>query len=194
MSNDETIAKLKSEAVLNAGQEEILLAAMTRETLRALLQDCGYRVDIVDDGRGPFLRSATGSFAFDIRPGNAIAGAADRFADFVFVALLSVQGVLPRDLVNRWNVTRRFGRLFLDRSIPAQDFLVLSMDASLAGGVTVQHLRTQIDIWDNLLQQLVPWLRDELGRTAPQIDTAPRSAAEDPAAPMEMAARLDAEA
>lgn len=182
MSNDETIEKLKNGAVQAAsedGRATALIAAMTLESLRDLLQDAGYRVETVNEGRARFLRSATSRFAFDIRPGNGIVGAADHFADIAFVALLAVQGALPLDLVNRWNCTRRFGRLFLDQSIPGQDFLVLSMDVSFVGGVSQRHLRAQIEIWDSLLQQLVPWLREELAKIAPKIDTASRSAVED---------------
>jgi hypothetical protein len=198
MSNDETIEKLKNGAVLNTrapaasgdSRTPALIAGMTLESLRDLLQDSGYRVETVGEGGIRFLRSASSRFAFDIRPGNGIVGAADHFGDIAFVALLAVQGTLPLDLVNRWNCTRRFGRLFLDQSIPGQDFLVLSMDVSFIGGVSQQQLRAQIEIWDSLLQQLVPWLRDELGRIAPKIDTAPRSVADDRAqpAPVEPAA------
>jgi hypothetical protein len=188
MSNDEAIEKLKNGAVLNtratqaaAGETRApaLIAGMTLDSLRDLLQDAGYRVENVNEGNVRFLRSASSRFAFDIRPGNSIVGAADHFADIAFVALLAVQGTLPLDLVNRWNCTRRFGRLFLDQSIPGQDFLVLSLDVSFVGGVSQQQLRAQIEIWDSLLQQLVPWLRDELSKIAPKIDTAPRPTAED---------------
>lgn len=197
MSNDKTVEKLKNEASLNTRDGNgALIARMTLETLRDLLQDAGYRVETVAEGRARFLRSATSRFAFDIRPGNSVVGSADHFADIAFVALLAVQGTLPLDLVNRWNCTRRFGRLFLDQSIPGQDFLVLSMDVSFAGGVTLQQLRAQIEIWDSLLQQLVPWLREELSKIAPKIDTAPRSAAEDRpvSTPVETAAHSVAEA
>lgn len=198
MSNNETIEKLKSGAVQAAsedGRAAALIAAMTLEMLRELLQDAGYRVETVGEGGVRFLRSATSRFAFDIRPGNGIAGSANHFADVAFVALLAVQGALPLDLVNRWNCTRRFSRLFLDQTIPGQDFLVLSMDVSFVGGVSQQHLRTQIEVWDSLLQQLVPWLRDELSKIAPKIDTAPRSAGEDrpQPAPAETAGRSAAE-
>lgn len=154
------------------------LASMTVESLRDLLQDAGYRVETIGEGRARFLRSASNRFAFDIRPGSAIPGTTDRFADVAFVALLAVQGTLPLELINRWNCTRRFGRLFLDQTIPGQDFLVLSMDSSFAGGVSAQQMRVQVEIWDSLLQQFVPWLREELSKVAPKIDAvaAPASA------------------
>lgn len=154
------------------GNEASLVTDMNLDTLRDLIQGAGYRVETVKDGNVTFLRSATNGLAYDIRPGNSFVGAPNRFADVAFVALFSVRGTLPLDLVNRWNRTRRFGRLFLDQPLPGQDFLVFCMDVSVAGGVSSQQLRNQIDLWDGLIQQLVPWLREELGKIAPTIDTA----------------------
>jgi len=64
---------------------------------------------------------------------------------------------LPLDVVNRWNASRRFARLQL-----SPPFLALSLDFSLAGGVTQTYVRAQIEIWDHLMQQLVSFLREEL--------------------------------
>ncbi|MCK9917689.1 YbjN domain-containing protein [Microbacteriaceae bacterium K1510] len=161
---------MSNKEITTGSNAAALLTSMTIESLRDVLQETGYRVETVGEGRARFLRSASNRFAFDIRPGSAIPGAADRFADVAFVALLAVQGTLPLDLINRWNCTRRFGRLFLDQTIPGQDFLVLSMDSSFAGGVSVQQMRVQVEIWDSLLQQFVPWLREELSKIAPKID------------------------
>jgi hypothetical protein len=148
-----------------------IVTSMTLDSLRDLYQTAGYRVETLRDGDLTFLRSATNGLAFDIRPGNGVAGT-DRFADIALVALLAVRGTLPLDLLNRWNRARRFGRLFLEQSPAGQEFLVLCSDVSFAGGVTMLQFRAQIDIWDSLIQQLVPWLREELGRIAPAIDTA----------------------
>jgi hypothetical protein len=146
------------------------LFSLTIETLRDLLQAAGYRVETLTDGQTTFLRSATNGLPFDIRPGNSFAGAPDRFADIAFVVLFAVQGNLPLDLINNWNRARRFGRLFLDTPVPNQTFLVFCQDVSVAGGVTPVHLRGQIEIWDGLLQQFVPWLREEIAKIAPAVD------------------------
>ena len=88
----------------------------------------------------------------------------------MFVALFAVRGAFPLDLLNKWNRTHRFGRLFLDKAGPEQEFLVLSLDMSVAGGVSPTYLRAQVEIWDSLVQQLVPWLREELSKiTTPTI-------------------------
>jgi hypothetical protein len=139
------------------------IAKLTRDSLRELFQLAGYRVETATDpvANIAYLRSATNGLAFDIRPGNRLAGDEQGFIDVALIAVLQVQGELPLDVVNRWNATRRFARLQL-----SQPFLALSMDFSLAGGVTQTHLRAQIEIWDHLVQQLVIFLREELANLA----------------------------
>ncbi len=132
---------------------------LTVTTLREALQQVGYRVEELTDPVSNllYLRSATGGLTFDIRPGNRLADADGSFVDIAFVAVLQVQGDLPPDLVNRWNVTRRFGRLQF-----SPPFMVFSMDVSVAGGVLPTYLRAQIEVWDRLVQDLIAYLRDEL--------------------------------
>ncbi len=50
------------------------------------------------------------------------------------------------------------------------------LDVSVAGGVAPRQLRGQIELWDGLIQQLIPWLREELGKVAPKIETSPAAA------------------
>jgi Putative bacterial sensory transduction regulator len=159
---------------------------VTLDRLREIFQQAGYRVETVTDPVAmiPYLRSATGGLAFDIRPGNRLAGEDRGFADVAFAAVLQIQGDLPLDLVNRWNATRRFARLQL-----SQTFLVFCMDVSVAGGVTPAYFRAQIEIWDRLVQELIAYLRDELqklsvpaGPSAAQDGTQAPKPARDPAA------------
>jgi hypothetical protein len=154
---------------------------LTLDALRAELQQLGYRVEDVTDpiANLPYLRSATGGLAFDIRPGNRLADDAAGFVDAALTAVLQIQGELPLELVNRWNATRRFGRLQV-----SQNFLVFCLDVSVAGGVLPNHLRAQIEIWDRLVQELVGYLRDELrqlsasnGATSPLARQAPDAGA-----------------
>lgn len=136
------------------------LSALTLDELRELLQQSGYRVVSATDPVAdiPYLRSATSGLAFDIRVGNSAAAEAEaRFVDFAFIAVLQVQGELRADTVNGWNATRRFSRLHL-----AGSFLALSMDISIAGGVSRDYLRAQIEIWDRLAQELIAYLREGL--------------------------------
>jgi hypothetical protein len=146
------------------------------ETLRAELQQLGYRVEEVTDpvANVSYLRSATSGLAFDVRPGNRIADNGGDLLDVAFTAVLQIQGELPFDLVNRWNATRRFARLQV-----SGQFLVFCLDVSVAGGVLPNHLRAQIEIWDRLVQELIGYLRDELrqlsasnGRALPAVPQA----------------------
>jgi hypothetical protein len=158
-----------------------LILDLTLDSLREILQQSGYRVETVTDpiANVPYLRSATGGLTFDIRPGNRLvgqnpAGQDQGFVDVAFVAVLQVQGELSLDLVNRWNVTRRFARLQL-----SPPFLALCMDVSVAGGVTPDHLRGHIEIWDRLVQELISHLRDELQQQSVPVGASPRVAQAD---------------
>src|ERR1700761_4223764 len=129
---------------------DALITVLTLEQLREIMQLAGYRVETMTDpvASSEYLRSATSGLAFDVRPGNRLAGNNGSFVDVALIAVLKVQGACPLDIVNRGNAPRRFARLQL--SAP---FLVLTHDVSVAGGVGQNHLRAQIEIWDHLVQQ-----------------------------------------
>lgn len=162
----------------NQPADQEVLPFVTLDALRTMLQNGGFRAETVSDGNISFLRSACNGLDFDLRPGNVfvkepaeINEQPQRFADLVFVVLFAVQGTFPADLLNRWNQTHRFGRLFVDRTNPGREFLVMSLDVSVVGGITAAHLRHQLAIWDSLVRQVVPWLRDELAKNAPAVNT-----------------------
>lgn len=157
---------------------DTVMNSFTLESLRDLIQSVGYRVEIVPNADMPVLRSSTAGFAFDIRPGNRLANEDGGYVDFTFTAWLNVEGELPLDIVNRWNALRRFGRLQL---VPG--FLAMTMDVSLIGGVAPNYVRAQVEIWDHLVQALVPYLREEL-----QKITSDKPADVAPAAPEEVPA------
>ncbi|MCA6108178.1 YbjN domain-containing protein [Bradyrhizobium cenepequi] len=168
------------------------ITKLTLESLRDLFQLAGYRVETLTDPVAglSYLRSATNGLAFDVRPGNRIGGEEQGFLDVALIAVLQVQGELPLEVVNRWNATRRFARLQL-----SPPFLALSLDVSVAGGVTQTNLRAQIEIWDHLVQQLVGYLRDELASLArAKASNAPAAGAvlPTPAAERDRGAETDA--
>ncbi len=124
-----------------------IVKSFTTESLRDLLQRFGYRAEIVaDEVTGAMLlRSATSGMNFDIRPGNRLADHPAQFVDLSFLGLFKIEGELPLGPLNDWNNARRFSRLHL-----AQGFLLLDMDVTVAGGVTPDHLRAHLEIWDQL--------------------------------------------
>ncbi len=157
------------EAAVSADQT--VMTYVTLDALRMLIQDAGFRAETVMDGNIALLRSASNGLGFDIRPGNVFAEKPERLVDVVFVAVFALQGAFPQDILTLWNRTHRFGRLFIDRTIPGREFLVLSLDVSVVGGVTAAYLRHKLLIWDSLMQQLIPWLREHLGKIASTVDT-----------------------
>jgi Putative bacterial sensory transduction regulator len=152
---------------------DTIIARLSLDSLREVLQQAGYRVETVTDpvANVAYLRSATSGLAFEVRPGNPLADGSVGFVDAAFTAVLQVQGELPLEVINRWNATRRFARLQL-----SQPFLVFSLDVSAAGGIASTHLRAQIEIWDHLVQQLIAYLREELPKLAAGNATGPGAA------------------
>ncbi|UFZ03335.1 YbjN domain-containing protein [Bradyrhizobium ontarionense] len=142
---------------------DTIIDRLSLDRLREQFQHAGYRVEALTDPAAnlSYLRSATNGIAFDIRPGNMLPGDEQVFVDVALIAVLHVQGEMPLDLVNRWNATRRFARLQF-----SPPFLALSLDISVAGGVSPTHVRGQIEIWDQLVQQLVSFLREEIAALA----------------------------
>jgi len=164
---------------------------LTIETMREHLLANGFRAEIVADANAgiQFVRSATSGLSFDIRMGNRLATEQLGFADAAFVAVFNILGDFPLDQVNAWNCTRRFGRLQIDTSNPGHKFLVLCMDVVVAGGISRQNFDAQIAIWDGLIQQLIPWLREEAAKARVATDAtagASASANATPAAPGSM--------
>ncbi|TWB96269.1 putative sensory transduction regulator [Bradyrhizobium macuxiense] len=154
------------------------ITRLTIEGLRDSFQSVGYRVETLTDpvANTTYLRSATAGLGFEIRPGNQLVGEEQSFVDATLVTTLQVQGELPLDLVNRWNTTRRFGRLQY-----SQPFLMFCLDVSVAGGVAPNFVRAQIEIWDRLVQELIAYLREELPKLA--VRNGATAAAPQPAAP-----------
>jgi hypothetical protein len=150
---------------------ESIITSFTLESLRDQFQQAGYRVETLIDpvANLQYLRSATAGIGFDVRPGNQLAGDDKRFADAAFVVVLQIAGELPViDLVNRWNAARRFGRLHV-----SQPFLVFSLDISVINGVTPAHVRSQIELWDRLVQDLLPFLRTAIAQATAQDSKTP---------------------
>jgi Putative bacterial sensory transduction regulator len=154
---------------------ETTIQILTLDDIRDVLQQAGYRVEQFADPSGvTLLRSATAGLPFDLRLGAPLAGG-NGYGDITLIAGLQIEGELPLAIVNQWNSMRRFGRLHV-----AQNFLVLAMDVLIFGGVARAHLRGEIEIWDRLLQELVPYLRAELNRPAADGDGQAKALAASP--------------
>lgn len=136
-----------------------LITHVTPQSLTDLLQAAGYRVNQSEQNGIVQLLSASQGIGYAVRFGNP-AVEQGNFVDFTFSCALRVQGDLPQGVAEQWNATRRFARLSLQG-----EFLVMEMDVVVAAGVSNEHLRGNLELWDRLLQEFIVYLRD-LSQTA----------------------------
>lgn len=131
-----------------------LIEHVSPKSLTELLQAAGYRVNETDQNGIVQLLSASQGIGFAVRFGNPTPTAGD-YLDFTFSCALRVQGELPVGLAELWNASRRFARLSVQG-----EFLVMEMDVVVAAGVSADHLRSNLELWDRLLQEFIVYLRE----------------------------------
>jgi len=159
-----------------------LITSVTVPSLTELLQEAGYRVNQSEQNAIVQLLSASQGIGFAVRFGNP-AAESGHYVDFTYSCALRVQGDLPDGLAQLWNASRRFARLALQG-----EFLVMEMDVVVAG-VGESHLRSQLELWDRLLQEFIVYLR-EYSQHAAQIQAQESAAATPAPAPAEEAHAL----
>ncbi|MGX9379078.1 YbjN domain-containing protein [Pseudomonas sp. JQ36] len=131
-----------------------LISHVSPQSLTDVLQAAGYRVNQSEQNGIVQLLSASQGIGYAVRFGNP-AVEQGSYVDFTFSCALRVQGELPQGVAEQWNATRRFARLSLQG-----EFLVMEMDVVLAAGVSNDHLRGNLELWDRLLQEFIVYLRD----------------------------------
>ncbi|CAB1402796.1 FIG00958542: hypothetical protein [Pseudomonas fluorescens] len=131
-----------------------LISHVSPQSLTEVLQAAGYRVNQTEQNDIVQLLSASQGIGYAVRFGNPAAEQGS-YVDFTFSCALRVQGELPPGVAEQWNATRRFARLSLQG-----EFLVMEMDVVLAAGVSNDHLRGNLELWDRLLQEFIVYLRD----------------------------------
>lgn len=131
-----------------------MIHSISVEQLSESLRDAGYRVNPAEQGGVVQLLCASQGIGFAMRFGNP-AQEHGTYLDYSFNCALRIQGELPAGLAEVWNSTRRFARLSRQG-----DFLVLEMDCIVAAGVSTNHLRSQMELWDRLLQEFIVYLRE----------------------------------
>ncbi|KGD96777.1 hypothetical protein JL37_07980 [Achromobacter sp. RTa] len=151
-----------------------LIQIVTADSLTALLQDAGLRVSRSDQNGSVQLLSASQGAGFSVRFGNP-GPKEGEFVDYTFRCALRVQGELPDDLVGSWNVGKRFACL----TVQGGSFLVLEMDVVVAGGVSQDHVRAKIELWDRLLQEFLMFLRQYVRQEGGQQPEAAETAAQE---------------
>ena len=138
----------------NLSGEEMMkiLNSVSAEQLAEVLRSAGCRASISSRQGMIEIHSAVQGLGFLLRMGGG--DPAQGHVDFSWICPLAVRGTLARELIDSWNRNTRYGRLTLH-----DQFLVLSMDTLLAGGVAEAYLGAQFEVWTRLLQQLVLHLR-----------------------------------
>ncbi|WP_434657977.1 YbjN domain-containing protein [Pseudomonas sp. R3-56] len=155
-----------------------LIEHVTPASLTEVLQAVGYRVNETEQNGIVQLLSASQGIGYAVRFGNPTP-TPGQYLDFTFSCALRVQGELPAGLAELWNASRRFARLSVQG-----EFLVMEMDVVVAAGVSAEHLRSNLELWDRLLQEFIVYLR-EFSQNAARLHTGAEPAE---AAPEEAAA------
>ena len=128
-----------------------LISSVTTQSLTELLQEAGYRVNQTEQNGVVQLLSASQGIGFAVRFGNP-AVEQGSYVDFTYSCALRIQGELPEGLAQVWNASRRFARLSVQG-----EFLLMEMEVA---GVGATHLRSQLELWDRLLQEFIVYLRE----------------------------------
>lgn len=150
-----------------------LIQTVNADSLTALLQDAGCRVNRSEQNSVVQLLSASQGVGYAVRFGNRAAEEGE-FLDFTFSCALRIQGELPEGIAERWNASRRFARLSVQG-----EFLLMEMDVLVADGVSHKHLLGNLVLWDRLLQEFIVYLRDYSRTVAEGESTAAYSGAAD---------------
>lgn len=139
-----------------------LIDSIGVEQLADVLKSAGYRVTAAEQNGVMQLMSASQGVGFVVRFGNGVqqgivqtADGTPVYLDYTLSCAMQVQGDLPADLVASWNRTKRFARLAAHGQ-----FLLLEMDVVVAGGVSMRHLLSTIELWDRLVQEFLLHLRN----------------------------------
>nr|WKF56244.1 hypothetical protein HUO10_000694 [Paraburkholderia busanensis] len=149
----------QTKAAADASASNDLIEAVSIEQLADVLKAAGYRVTVAEQAGVVQLMSASQGIGFSVRFGNLAQGAVGqetvvRYLDYTLSCVLQVQGDYPQEWVASWNRTKRFARL-ADHG----QFIALEMDVIVGGGVSVRHLRSTVELWDRLIQELLMHLR-----------------------------------
>ncbi|WP_375457850.1 YbjN domain-containing protein [uncultured Enterovirga sp.] len=117
---------------------------VTVEQVAKLLQDSGYRAEIVQGTRNRYIRSGLSGrriaiYMYDCKE--------EACGSFQFSAIFVKNPKYTLDFVNAWNKARRYAKAYLDND----GDLNFEWDIDLDGGVTNDFLKTTILSFENYL-------------------------------------------
>lgn len=149
-----------------------LITAIAPQQLTDILQQAGFRANLVDNNGAPQIHSASQGVAFVVGFGNPSTQQQGSYNDFALNCLLQIEGTLNPELIASWNRSRRFARLSQQGS-----WLVLTLDVLVVGGISPEWLRAQFELWDALLREYVRHLQTPVATTTTPI-TSPETTTE----------------
>ncbi|TCT06547.1 YbjN domain-containing protein [Aquabacter spiritensis] len=140
------------------------IRTVTADSLAAVLNDRGFRAEKVDwTGGREALKSATSGVVFHLVLGNGAKGA---YHDFTYFTSFRLEGLSLEDICSDWNRGRRFARLHTRDGL-----LNMEMDVILGTGVQDGYLAVTLELWNQLLNELISALREEAARLSPAAAT-----------------------
>ncbi|MEP9377015.1 YbjN domain-containing protein [Aquabacter sp. CN5-332] len=136
-----------------------LVKRVTIEDIAAVLKDKGFRAEKIEwVGGREALRSASGGVGFNVVFGNGADGA---YHDFTYFASFRLEGLPVEEICGNWNRARRFARLH-----SRDGLLNIEMDVTLGTGVDKDYVTVTLELWNQLLNELLGLLREEAVKTA----------------------------
>jgi len=125
------------------------------------LKKTGYRASLVEHERFPQVQSAAQGLGFFIGFGNAAVTDSASYIDYSFHCWITIQGDLPAGLIDGWNQSKRFARMYRQGQL-----LILTMDVLVSGGVTENFLCAQVELWDRIIHDFIRHLKQSAVRHA----------------------------
>ncbi len=129
------------------GQPAALSGTVTRVTVEQLakvLQDAGYRAEIVPGSKEPYIRTGLSGrraaiYMYDCKEGTCGA--------YQFVVSYAKNSKYTLAYVNEWNKTKRYTKAYLDKD----NDVSFEWDIDLDGGVTPEFLKTTVSSFETYI-------------------------------------------
>lgn len=123
---------------------EKTITTVTIDAVAKIMQNAGYRAEILDGKNRPHLRTGLGGytvlvFFYDCKDKNC--GALQFYVGFKKAPKFNLTNI------NRWNAEMRYGKAYIDKD----EDLAIEYDIALDGGVTQDFIKQQIYLFERVL-------------------------------------------
>jgi hypothetical protein len=150
-----------------SGANARVITTIDAAMLLTTLQRGGFQGEIKREGDQTFILARANTTPFQIMLSNCESGAT-RCTDLEIFAGFTPAQRVAIERINAWNARTRFARAFLqENGAPA-----LQMDLYLSGGLSLQNLSEQLELWGGALTTFQAFLQPR----APTANAAPQPA------------------